>query len=668
MRSAVAILPKALLAALLGCVTALGQSTSGRAASPNLVFIPVLAGDENGVGGPLALSADGSTVVGLNGSLINSGSPYRAWRWTRSTGTVALGTVIGFDQANLATAVSGDGSLVAGSGIGSSGAQGFTWTPSGGIAPLGFGNEVVVNMVQGVSADGSTVVGGQATSSADGAFYWTQAGGFVGIGTVTGDNSAYATAVSATGAVIAGASSNSSTGTTQAFIWTAGGAMVGLGALPGDTGSIANAVSGDGSTVVGTSWNGTTGSTHAFRWTAGTGMVNLGTLNGDTSAIAYATNQDGSIVVGQSSGNVADEPGGSAAFIWTQAGGMQYFEDYWLLAGGYIPGGAVEFLSATGVSADGTVFLIQGSNTLGAFAPFIASLHQPNSHDFNGDGMSDILFRNASAGGTVALWQMNGGSVSQSAGISTLPSSFSIIGQHDFNGDGKADMLWRDSSGNVSMWFMNGTAVSSAAAVGNLTGNWTLYGTTDLNGDGKGDLLWRDANTGTVAVWFMSGATVASTAVFGAVASNWAILGDTNGEISVARHRRRRRAVGRTERPGDELDVLGTVTSNFVVQGGGDFDGDGKVDILWRDTNSGALSIWFTNGTQVTSGASVGRLPSNWSVVQVGDFNGDGKSDILLLDSAGDVAVWLMNGATVSSSIGIGNVGTAWQVQNVNAN
>ena len=110
------------------------------------------------------------------------------------------------------------------------------------------------------------------------------------------------------------------------------------------------------------------------------------------------------------------------------------------------------------------------------------------------------------------------------------------------------------------------------------------------------------------------------------------------------------------------------MTSNFVVQGIGDFNGDGKIDILWRDTNSGVLSIWFTNGAQVTSGAAVGALSSNWSVAQIGDYNGDGMSDILLLDSADDVAVWLMNGATVASPLAIGNVGTTWSVQNTNAN
>jgi hypothetical protein len=104
------------------------------------------------------------------------------------------------------------------------------------------------------------------------------------------------------------------------------------------------------------------------------------------------------------------------------------------------------------------------------------------------------------------------------------------------------------------------------------------------------------------------------------------------------------------------------------VQGVGDFNGDGKIDILWRDTNTGALSIWFTNGTAVTSGALVSTLPSKWSVAQVGDYNGDGNCDILLLDNSGNLAMWLMSGATLSSSVGVTNVGTTWQVQNVNAN
>ena len=286
-------------------------------------------------------------------------------------------------------------------------------------------------------------------------------------------------------------------------------------------------------------------------------------------------------------------------------------------------------------------------------------------HNFNGDAFSDILWRDTS--GDLAVWLMNGGTITQSAGVGTVPGTLSVVGQKDFNGDGNADILWRDTSGNVSMWFMNGAAVASTAAVGNVPDNWTIYGTADLNGDGKGDLLWRDNNTGTVALWLMNGATIASTKNLGAVPATWTIVGEANGDILW------RDAAGDialwTVQNGQVTGSagLGTVPSNFVVQGVGDFNGDGSIDILWRDIASGTLSIWFTNGTKVTSAASVGVLPSNWNVAEVGDYNGDGYSDILLIDTAGDLAEWLMSGATVSSSVGVGNVGTTWMVQNVNA-
>ena len=324
--------------------------------------------------------------------------------------------------------------------------------------------------------------------------------------------------------------------------------------------------------------------------------------------------------------------------------------------------------SATETGAS-TLYAV-GAGIPSAGTPVTVSVTCPggltDTHDFNGDGKSDILWRNTSS--NVAAWLMNGGAVSQSAGLGTVTSAFSAIGQHDFNGDGKADIVWRDTSGNISMWFLNGAAVSSTAAVGNLTSNWALYGTGDLNGDGKGDLLWRDSGTGTVAVWFMNGATVASTTSFGAVGSNWTILGDATGGILWRDTAGDIALWGVQNGQVTSSNGLGTVTSNFVLQGAGDFNGDGAIDLLWRDTNTGTLSIWFTNGVSVTSAASVGILPSNWNVVQVGDYNGDARSDILLLDSVGDVAVWLMNGSTVSSSVGISNVGTTWQVQNVNDN
>jgi hypothetical protein len=98
----------------------------------------------------------------------------------------------------------------------------------------------------------------------------------------------------------------------------------------------------------------------------------------------------------------------------------------------------------------------------------------------------------------------------------------------------------------------------------------------------------------------------------------------------------------------------------------GDFDGDGKFDLLWRDT-SGNLAIWFMNGAQVTSTAGLGVVPLVWSVAQTGDYDRDGKSDILWRDTSGNVSLWFMNGGQVTSSAGLGNVSTIWTIQGVNA-
>ena len=47
-----------------------------------------------------------------------------------------------------------------------------------------------------------------------------------------------------------------------------------------------------------------------------------------------------------------------------------------------------------------------------------------------------------------------------------------------------------------------------------------------------------------------------------------------------------------------------------------------------------------------------------------GDYNGDGKADILWRESAGQNAIWLMNGASLSSGALIPGVPTSWNVIN----
>jgi len=92
--------------------------------------------------------------------------------------------------------------------------------------------------------------------------------------------------------------------------------------------------------------------------------------------------------------------------------------------------------------------------------------------------------------------------------------------------------------------------------------------------------------------------------------------------------------------------------------------------ILWRDNNTGTVAIWFLNSSgYIQSTASVGAVPiaTTWTIAETGDFDGNGKSDILWIDGTGNVAIWFMNGATIASTTGLGNVGTSWTVQATNA-
>ena len=291
------------------------------------------------------------------------------------------------------------------------------------------------------------------------------------------------------------------------------------------------------------------------------------------------------------------------------------------------------------------------------------------THDLNGDGKSDIVWRDTS--GNTAVWLMNGTTVSSSGGLGVVATSWSIVGQRDFNGDGKADLLWHDTSGNTGMWFMNGTAVASTGGVGTISTAWSVNSTGDFNGDGKGDLLWRDTS-GNMSMWFMNGASVTSSAGLGNVSTTWTIIAtadfngdgkadilwrDTGGNLAVWLMN----GATVTSSAG-----LGIISSAWSLAGTGDFNGDGKFDLLWRDT-SGNTAIWFMNGAAVSSAAGLGNVSTVWSVVQTGDYNGDGKSDIFWRDTSGNTALWFMNGATVSSSGSLGNISTVWTVQSVNA-
>src|SRR6266513_1924249 len=200
------------------------------------------------------------------------------------------------------------------------------------------------------------------------------------------------------------------------------------------------------------------------------------------------------------------------------------------------------------------------------------------ARDFNGDGKSDILWRNSTTGANV-IWLMKGATISSSATFATVTDlNWSIAGTGDFNGNGKSDILWRNrATGENTIWLMNGAAISSAAVFATVTDlNWSIAGVGDFDGDGKSDILWRNGTTGQNAIYFMNGTTISSNVPITAVTDlNWSIAGTV------------------------------------------DFDGDGKSDILWRNGATGDNSIWLMNGATTLTGSSISAVQgSAWSIVR----------------------------------------------------
>jgi hypothetical protein len=122
--------------------------------------------------------------------------------------------------------------------------------------------------------------------------------------------------------------------------------------------------------------------------------------------------------------------------------------------------------------------------------------------DFNGDGKADILWRN-NVTGQVSEWLSKAGagySGFTAPILATVDSSWKIQGVGDFNGDGLSDILWRNANGDVALWLTNAGAPVTALDLGVIDNSWTIQGVGDFNGDGKADIVWRNSN-GQVSEW-----------------------------------------------------------------------------------------------------------------------------------------------------------------------
>src|SRR6267143_522486 len=188
-----------------------------------------------------------------------------------------------------------------------------------------------------------------------------------------------------------------------------------------------------------------------------------------------------------------------------------------------------------------------------------------------------------------------------------------VCAQMDLNGDCKSDVVWRNSAtGENYLWLMNGLTIASQGYLSTMADPaWQVQGMGDFDGDGKADILWRNTATGENYIWLMNGLTMASQGYVTTVADQ-----------------------------------------AWQVKGIGDFDGDGKADILWRNASTGENYVYLMNGWTIASQGRINFVDplSGWELKGVGDFDGDRKADILWRNSStGENYTYLMNGWTVAS-------------------
>lgn len=299
----------------------------------------------------------------------------------------------------------------------------------------------------------------------------------------------------------------------------------------------------------------------------------------------------------------------------------------------------------------------------------------------DGDGVTcdctarkDLLLQNSN--GALAIWALNGGTLESQEFPGTVYSDWQIQGSGDFDADGQADILWRHDTGQVAVWFMKDGARVGEGYPGGADPSqaWKIQGTGDFDADGRSDILWRHTG-GALAIWFQGDATKDAYPGYSTpgqpVGNEWSVKGtgdfDGDGRSDILWQNN----LGQTAiwlmngatRSGDVYPGTLPTTTQFVSVG--DFDGNLKSDSLWRNSD-GSLTVWFglSGGSdKIQNRNTPGPNNSEWSVAGVGDFDHDGRDDLLWRHTTGQFAIWLVQGARFNGDLYPPHLDSSWKVK-----
>ena len=327
-----------------------------------------------------------------------------------------------------------------------------------------------------------------------------------------------------------------------------------------------------------------------------------------------------------------------------------------------VPQGFTYDTSQTDVTACGTLANQGRRYLLRSLTP---TSNLPPAGSATGDATSDLIMTEGDDKYAVATsnGQRLGGPGSSVWLSGWGNSSTAQVG--DFNGDRKTDLIVPDTSVNTWNVALSDGARLGAPGTGVwLTSaikmrDWSRVG--DFNGDLKSDLIVTDGTSGYV-VATSDGQRLGPQSVWltGWARSSNAQVGDFNGDrksdLIVPNP-----ATGgwdvalsdgvRFGGPGSGPWLTGWTTSPQWSRVG-DFNGDGKSDLIVHEGGD-RFAVAISDGSRLVGAPGSSVWLTGWASnanAQVGDFNGDGKSDLILPNTAnGAWHVALSNGTQLGA-------------------
>ena len=100
--------------------------------------------------------------------------------------------------------------------------------------------------------------------------------------------------------------------------------------------------------------------------------------------------------------------------------------------------------------------------------------------------------------------------------------------------------------------------------------------------------------------------------------------------------------------------------ARFEVVASGDFNRDGRGDLVWRDRMSGTAVVWLMNGatalsSRALSPAGLSSPTAAWSIVATLSAGSNGRPGIVVRETAsGRTIVWWMDGVAPIATLPLG--------------